>query len=161
MAPELIGKWLVRCYDDGLVERFMIDEVEAYRGTEDLASHASRGRTTRTDIMFREGGFVYAYLIYGMYWMFNIVAGEIEEPQAALIRGVSNYDGPGKLTRRLKIDRGFYGEDLTCSERLWLEEGPFEGVIKSTPRIGIDYAGEHFKNVPWRFVLENRDIFGS
>ena len=69
VAPELLGKILVRKFQDGLAKKYKITEVEAYRGIEDLACHASKGRTARTEVMFSEGGTVYVYLIYGMYWM--------------------------------------------------------------------------------------------
>ncbi|MEN8123441.1 MAG: DNA-3-methyladenine glycosylase, partial [Bacteroidota bacterium] len=82
VAPELPGRTLVRRYDDNSVQRFIITEVEAYRGTEDLACHASKGNTPRTEVIFREGGLVYVYLIYGMYWMFNIVTGEKNDASA-------------------------------------------------------------------------------
>src|SRR5512145_53559 len=81
VAPELVGKVLVRSFENGLVERFIITEVEAYRGAEDLACHASKGRTPRTEVMYHHGGLVYVYLIYGMYWMLNFVTGEPNNPQ--------------------------------------------------------------------------------
>ena len=102
-------------------------EVEAYRGSEDRACHASKGRTPRTEIMYHEGGRLYVYLIYGMYWMLNVVTGGENDPQAVLIRGVENFPGPGKLTRSFGIDRTFYGEDLTISERIWFEESGLSG----------------------------------
>jgi len=157
VAPDLIGKILVRKFDDGSINKFLITEVEAYRGQEDLACHASKGRTPRTEIMYHEGGKIYVYLIYGMYWMLNFVTAKKDTPQAVLIRGVEGYDGPGKLTRNLHIDKSFYGEDLISSKRLWLEtaERLPKSKILTTPRIGIDYAGEIYKNKPWRFVLES------
>ena len=75
VAPDLIGKILVRSFENGIAERFIITEVEAYRGAEDMACHASKGRTARTDVMYHQGGLVYVYLIYGMYWMLNFVTG--------------------------------------------------------------------------------------
>ena len=102
---------------DGSVSRYMITEVEAYRGIEDLACHASKGRTLRTEIMFQEGGCLYMYFIYGMYWMLNIVTGGKDDPQAVLIRGVEGYSGPGRLTKSLGIDKSYYGEDITVSEQ--------------------------------------------
>ncbi|HET7732687.1 MAG TPA: DNA-3-methyladenine glycosylase, partial [Paludibacter sp.] len=93
MAPQLLGKILVRQYEDGRIERYRINETEAYCGIEDLASHASKGRTSRTDVMFEQGGTVYVYLIYGMYWMLNIVAGKEHTPEAVLIRGVEGVVG--------------------------------------------------------------------
>lgn len=82
VAPDLLGKIIVRKFDNYAIQQFKITEVEAYRGMEDLACHAAKGRTNRTEIMFREGGLVYVYLIYGMYWMLNIVTGFENEPAA-------------------------------------------------------------------------------
>ena len=73
VAPALLGHYLVRRYADGTMGRFLITETEAYRGKEDRACHAARGRTRRTEVMFGEGGHVYMYFIYGMYWMLNMV----------------------------------------------------------------------------------------
>lgn len=132
----------------------MITETEAYRGEEDKACHASRGRTPRTEVMFREGGLVYMYLIYGMYWMLNVVTSVENVPQAVLIRGIREASGPGRLTRLLQLDRGFYGEDLVTSDRLWVEGDPGMAACESTSRIGIDYAGDPWKDLPWRFLLK-------
>lgn len=150
VAPELIGKILVVKTRN---RQFMITETEAYRGTEDLACHASRGRTTRTSIMFGQGGSLYVYFVYGMYWMLNIVTGEKDNPQAVLIRGVEGFDGPGKLTRELGINRSFYGEDLTISNRIWVEDRNINPVLGSGPRIGVEYAGALWKNKPWRYYV--------
>ena len=133
---------------------FFLTEVEAYRGAEDLACHASKGRTPRTDIMFQEGGRIYVYLIYGMYWMLNFVTEKEGVPQAVLIRGIEGIEGPGKLTKALNIDKSFYGENMFTSDRLWIEDGMVDVKYKTTPRIGIDYAGEIWKNKPWRYILE-------
>jgi DNA-3-methyladenine glycosylase len=151
VAPDLIGKSMVLRLPGGTIGRFPVTEVEAYRGAEDKACHACRGRTPRTEIMFHEGGRLYVYLIYGMYWMLNIVTGKENDPQAVLIRGVENYSGPGKLTKSFGIDRAFYGEDLVLSERIWVEDAGVFPVIKTGTRIGIDYAGEYWKSRPWRY----------
>ncbi len=66
VAPDLLGKTLVRKFDENKIIRSRITEAEAYRGKEDQACHASRGRTARTEIMFHRGGFIYVYLINGM-----------------------------------------------------------------------------------------------
>ena len=153
VAPELPGKYMVVRMNDGSLGRFRVTEVEAYRGTEDKACHAFKGRTARTEIMFHEGGRLYVYLIYGMFWMLNIVTGEKDFPQAVLIRGVENYSGPGKLTKSLGIDKSFYGEDLVLSPRIWFEDPGLVHIVKSGPRIGIEYAGEYWKAKPWRFFL--------
>jgi DNA-3-methyladenine glycosylase len=153
VAPELPGKNLVIRFNIGPFERFMVTEVEAYRGTEDMACHACKGRTARTEIMFHEGGRLYIYFIYGMYWMLNIVTGGENIPQAVLIRGVKGYPGPGLLTKSLGIDKSFYGEDLILSERIWFEDPGLTFEVKNSPRIGIDYAGEFWKSRPWRYYI--------
>ena len=154
VAPALPGKTLARCYDDGTIRKFMITEVEAYNGMEDLACHASKGRTARTEVMFQNGGLVYVYLIYGMYWMLNIVTGFENEPTAILIRGLEGISGPGRVGKALHLDKSFYGEDLTTSKRIWLEDSDRRPDYITTPRIGIDYAGEPWVSKPWRFVLK-------
>lgn len=154
IAPALIGKTLVRRFPDGSISKFTITETEAYRGEEDLACHASKGRTNRTEIMYHEGGHIYVYLIYGMYWMLNFVTGEKDIPQAVLIRGLEGIYGPGRLTKHLHIDKSFYGENLCSSERLYVTEGMADARIAESTRIGIDYAGDIWKNKLWRFTLD-------
>ena len=149
VAPELLGKILVCKVDDEFL-RYRITETEAYRGVEDLACHVSKGRTARTEAMYHKGGVVYVYLIYGMYWMLNIVTGNENEPQAVLIRGLEGIYGPGRLTRKLQIDKSFYNEDVTVSPRIWIEDDGFVPQYKTGKRIGIDYAGE-WKDKLWRF----------
>ena len=152
VAPDLLGKTLVRRFDDGHFFTSRITEVEAYRGEEDKACHASRGRTSRTEIMYHAGGPVYVYLIYGMYWMLNFVTGDRNMPQAVLIRGLRDISGPGRITRRLEIGSDFYGEDLAGSDRLWVEDHGQQVTVETGPRIGIDYAGEPWNRLPWRFM---------
>lgn len=152
VAPELVGKILVRRFDDGIEHRCRILETEAYRGEEDLACHARKGRTQRTEVMYHNGGKVYVYLIYGMYQMLNFVTSVENDPQAVLIRGVEGFIGPGKVTRHLQIDKTFYGEELYTSERLWVEDDGLLPVLKTAPRVGIDYAGD-WKDKLWRFIL--------
>jgi len=151
VAPDLIGKYIVRQVE-GVQTAYRIVETEAYRGEEDLACHASRGRTPRTDVMYRSGGLVYVYLIYGMYQMLNFVTAHENEPQAVLIRGVEGVVGPGRVTKLLQIDKSFYAEDLSTSTRLWVEDrGEPAPKIKTGKRVGIDYAGA-WKNKLWRFT---------
>lgn len=152
VAPDLLGKNLVR-KTGRFPERFEITEVEAYRGEEDEACHARFGLTKRNRVMYETGGLVYVYLVYGMYWMLNIVTGQAGVPQAVLIRGIRGSSGPGKLTRTLGINGSFYGEDLTKSDSLWLEDRQKRCFFRQTPRIGIDYAAEPWKSMPWRFVV--------
>jgi DNA-3-methyladenine glycosylase len=155
VAPNLLGKYLA-INTDKIQNRYKILEVEAYRGEEDTACHASKGKTKRNDIMYNNGGHLYVYLVYGMYWMLNIVTGLWGDPQAVLIRGIKGFDGPGKLTRGLCIDKSFYGENLLISNRIWIEDHNESTEYITKKRIGIDYAGEYWKNKPWRFIVNNK-----
>ncbi len=156
VAPDLLGKIMVRQYAGGRIECFVISEVEAYRGEEDMACHACKGRTSRTEIMYHTGGTVYVYLIYGMYWLLNVVCETEGIPQAVLVRGVKGLNGPGRVGRKLELDKTFYGEDLCLSQRLWIEDAPCHNkVIKHSPRIGIDYAPDEWRLKPWRYFLED------
>lgn len=154
LAQDLLGKHLVRDFGNGKILRSPIVETEAYLGTEDLASHASKGRTPRTEIMFVKGGYIYAYLIYGVHWLLNIVTGPADHPQAVLIRGVEGIIGPGRVGKTIQLDHSFYGEDLGNSPRIWIEDHNMAGEIVASPRIGVDYAGELWKNKLWRFELK-------
>ena len=154
VAPDLLGKTLCRRTGEGTVQRYTISETEAYCGEEDRACHASRGMTPRTSVMYEKGGMLYMYLIYGMYWMMNIVTGSREEPQAVLIRGLLDVSGPGRLTRSLALDGSFNGEDLQSSERIWIIDEGARVDFSTSPRVGIDYAGAHWKMKPWRYVIK-------
>ncbi len=154
VAPDLLGKVLVRRYDCNEEEKFVITETEAYRGEEDLACHAAKGRTKRTDVLYEAGGVVYIYLIYGMYWLLNIVAGKRSEPQGVLVRGIHGVKGPGRVGRRLELDKSFYGENLEKSRRLWIADNSRGKIlVRKSRRIGVDYAGEWAKK-PWRFFFD-------
>jgi DNA-3-methyladenine glycosylase len=154
ICPDLLCKYLVRKFDDGRIIRNKITEIEAYRGEEDLACHASKGRTTRTEVMYHKGGVVYVYLVYGMYWMLNLVTGPENQPQAILIRSVEGCTGPGRVSKLLKLDNSFYGENLEYSGRLWIEDNVVKVNFNTSKRIGIDYAGEVWKNKNWRFTVK-------
>ena len=154
VAPELLGKILVRRLDDGTELRGVIVETEAYFGEEDKACHASKGRTARTEVMYDAGGKVYVYFIYGMYWLLNVVTGFKGHPQAVLIRGVDKVLGPGRVGKWLQLDRSFYGEDVTLSQRLWIENSEVLVEYNTTPRIGVEYAGEEWSLKPWRFIAK-------
>lgn len=157
LARELIGMILVRRFR-GRTFCARIVETEAYVGPHDKACHAYKGRTRRTEVMFGPGGCAYVYLIYGMYDMFNIVAGELDDPQAVLIRGALPLDGwradlagPGRLARALKITRAHNGLDLTGQKLFLKGDAARRPRIATTPRIGIDYA-EEWKDAPLRFI---------
>jgi len=186
VARDLLGKFLIRIIArphrqaklGGQSKKkiiALITETEAYHGPKDLASHASRGRTKRTEVMFGLAGRAYVYLIYGMYYCFNIVTGKENFPAAVLIRGVEiinnlkpkTYNqlisGPGKVCRELKIDRSLNKENLLKSKKLFVVEDkkllkkyyPQGFKIKIGKRVGVDYAGE-YRNKPWRFILSCR-----
>ncbi|GAC1413380.1 MAG: DNA-3-methyladenine glycosylase [Candidatus Doudnabacteria bacterium] len=160
VAKELLGKYLVRVIDGKKIYA-KITETEAYIGEEDLASHARFGKTKRNEVMYGPPGVWYVYLIYGMYWMLNVITEEHSRPAAVLIRAVvfdngTILNGPGKLTRYLKINKDFNLLKVSGSD-LYLED---KGVklaartIKKTARIGVDYAGE-YKVKPWRFIIQD------
>jgi DNA-3-methyladenine glycosylase len=151
VAPGLLGK-ILACRVGAEWLRYRITETEAYRGASDFACHASKGRTPRTEAMFHTGGVIYIYYIYGMYWMFNVVTGEENQPQAALVRGLEGIYGPGRLTRSLHIDKSFYDEDLTLSPRIRIEDDGCRPAYATGKRIGVNYAGE-WKDKPWRFFV--------
>ncbi|HUS65673.1 MAG TPA: DNA-3-methyladenine glycosylase [Kofleriaceae bacterium] len=153
VAEDLIGKWLVHGPLSG-----RIVETEAYIGVEDQACHARFGQTKRARILFGPPGRAYVFLIYGMYDCFNVVAEAKGRPAAVLIRalepgpGVENKtDGPGKLCRALAITRAHNDRDLTRGDLHLEDRNSPRGHIVTTPRIGVDYAGEWAAR-PWRFV---------
>lgn len=160
VARELLGCFLTRRVGRRTV-RARIVETEAYHGEDDLACHASRGRTPRTEVMYGAAGHAYVYLIYGMYHCLNVVTGPHDFPSAVLVRAVTvvdtpakETDGPGKLCRFLGIDRTFNGADLTRRGKLSIELGTLEvdETVTASPRVGIDYA-KHCKDYPWRFRI--------
>jgi DNA-3-methyladenine glycosylase len=163
VARELIGKFLVRRVADGNEEgndeiAGLIHETEAYVGPHDLACHASKGCTARTQVMFGPAGFWYVYLIYGIHWMLNVVTDTEDYPSAVLIRGVGDWDGPGKLTKALAIDKKLNGRPASPTSGLWIEDRgyrPPRRLVQRTPRIGVDYSGD-WAAKPYRFLLSSQ-----
>jgi DNA-3-methyladenine glycosylase len=155
IARCLLGCVLVRRHADGRVTRHTILETEAYHGETDLACHASKGRTARTDVMYRPGGIWYVYLCYGIHEMLNLVTGPENFPAAVLIRGLADAPGPGRLTRKLQIGRALNGRPVSPASGLWLEPGETvpTSAIRATARIGVDYAGAEWAAKPWRFTF--------
>ena len=154
VAKELLGTFLV--YKKGIETiEAMITEVEAYVGPKDKASHASRGRTPRTEVMFGKPGRWYVYLIYGMYFCLNIVTEKENYPAAILIRSVEGVKGPGRVCKFFNIDKSFNASLARKKTGLWIED---RGVIikprsiKRGTRIGVDYAGR-WKDKKWRFFI--------
>lgn len=175
VAKQLLGKFLVRRHPDGNTVGRIV-ETEAYVGPQDLACHASKGRTARTEVMFGPPGHAYVYFIYGFYNMLNLVTEAKDYPSAVLIRAVepvsgvelmksrreldalrSLASGPGKLCQAFAIDRSLNGADL-CGNVLFVEDHG-EGVPKfiATPRIGVDYAGK-WKTKPYRFLIRGNQF---
>ena len=135
--------------------RARVVETEAYVGVHDLACHAAKGRTKRTEVMFGPPGHAYVYLIYGMYDLLNVVTGGEGDAEAVLIRAAEpltellKTDGPGKLTRALGITRAHNRHDLLSPPLTFTEGVPPETVVTTT-RVGVDYAGI-WKDAPLRF----------
>ncbi|MBR6069552.1 MAG: DNA-3-methyladenine glycosylase [Ruminococcus sp.] len=157
VAPDLVGKVLVRRLPDGSELRERIAETEAYRGEEDKGCHASKGRTPRTELLFGESGRIYVYLCYGMHWLMNVITGEDGQPQGVLIRAGELHDGPAKLTKFLQVDGSFNGEPIDGNERIWIEDDGSRPRIRTAPRVGIDYAGDYWKSIEWRFIAEKEE----
>lgn len=175
MSRDLLGKLLVVPDENGRRVAGMIVETEAYLGEIDRAAHSFGGRrTARNEVTYAEGGHVYVFFIYGMYYQLNFVTGPAEIPHVALIRGIEPVEGielmrerrgpmpdknltsgPGKLTIAFAIDRSFNGEEL-IGDRIWLEDYKTftADEIAIGKRIGIDYAGEDAEK-PWRFWVKN------
>jgi len=153
VASELVGKYLVM-KDSGRNIALMITESEAYDGESDLANHASRGRTKRTEVMYDVPGHFYVYLCYGMYWLLNVVTGAKDYPAAVLIRGLEGWPGPGKLTKALGIDQRFHSLPATTKTGLWFEDrGVRPAKILTLPRVGVSYAGPVWSKKKYRFKL--------
>jgi DNA-3-methyladenine glycosylase len=175
VAKLLLGKFLVHRHAEGtLVGRIV--ETEAYVGPQDLACHASKGRTNRTDVMFGAAGHAYVYFIYGFYNMLNLVTEAKDFPAAVLIRAVEPVrgieqmkqnrktdllhnlaSGPGKLCQAFAIDRSLNGADV-CGKSLYLEDrGEPMPKFTAMPRIGVDYAGK-WKDKPLRFIVRDSEF---
>jgi DNA-3-methyladenine glycosylase len=160
VARSLLGKYLVRKHGTRRMAGQIV-EVEAYVGPHDLACHASKGRTLRTDVLFGPPGISYVYLIYGMYHCLNVVTEKAGFPAAVLIRAAEIQgeliDGPGRLCRAFSIDRSLNRIDMTAGRHLWFEDRGTKvprGKIRAFPRIGVDYAGE-WASKPYRFRVTN------
>lgn len=157
LAPALLGSIMVR-RAGGQVRRARLIEIEAYLGPKDLAAHSSKGRTARTEVMFGPPGHAYVYFIYGMHFMFNIVAGMEGEAQALLVRGAEPLDGwdvdlsgPGRLARAFGIVRADNGLDLVGDDIHLVADPAYRPRIVRRKRVGVDYA-RHWKDRLLRFI---------
>lgn len=173
IARGLIGKVLVSQWE-GERTSGRIVETEAYAGSIDRASHAYRGRTPRTEVMFEEGGRAYVYLCYGIHQMFNIATGPANTPHAVLVRAVEPLEGipvmlrrtgkplpdhsltrgPGNVGKAFGFHTSQTGTLLKGPGLYIADDGfvPAPDAIGVSPRIGVDYAGEHAR-WPYRFFL--------
>ena len=153
VAKELLGKLL--CIEDARgILKYRITETELYSGEGDSACHAHKGKTPRSQVLYREGGTLYIYLCYGIHNLMNIVTGKEGYPEAVLLRGIEGYGGPGKLTRALGITRELNDRPLEDIPHLWIEDDGYQGDMEATPRIGISYADPEDQQKLWRFVLK-------
>jgi len=171
VSRDLLGKLLVRVYNQKVLVGKIV-ETEAYRGKDDPASHAYRGKTPRNSIMFGKPGVAYIYIIYGMYHCLNVIAEPEGEAAGVLIRAIEPLkginlmkqlrgtnkiknltNGPGKLTKAFAIDKSFNGMDLTQKNILFIaypnQKEAFE--IVETQRIGIKVGLDKM----WRFYIRN------
>jgi DNA-3-methyladenine glycosylase len=164
-APLLIGCVLTSTVGGSTI-RARVTEVEAYKGSDDPASHAFRGRTKRNGSMFERAGTLYVYRSYGIHLCANVSVGPEGTGWAVLFRaagildgeGVARSrrgradhltDGPGKLTQALGIRAEHDGVDLLSStSEVRLESGAPSQVVVATPRVGISQAQDRL----WRFV---------
>ena len=151
VAPELVGKTLVSSLPGAQERRLVITETEVYRGVEDSACHAHRGRTKRTEMLYRPGGAVYVYLCYGIHWLLNVITGPEDFPQGVLIRACEGFEGPGKLTKYLGITGAQNGIDICSSPLLRIEDEGRKVNIITDKRVGIAYAEKADRERLWRF----------
>lgn len=164
VATELLGTIMVRRVGR-VVRRARIVETEAYLGPKDLASHASKGRTQRNEVMFGPPGRAYVYFIYGMHWMFNITTGPADGAHALLIRAAEPLEGwevdlcgPGRLAKAFGITRADNGMDLAGEDIHFIVDDPaYRARILKTKRVGIDYA-RHWKDRRLRFIDRNNSV---
>jgi DNA-3-methyladenine glycosylase len=162
VARDLLGQLLVH-RTGGQTRAARIVETEAYVGEHDLACHACRGRTARTEVLYGPPGRAYVYFVYGMHWCFNVVTGEEGVASAVLVRGVEAWagirwdvrtDGPGRLTQALGIGRAQNRADLTASSLAILQgPAPARRSVRRGPRVGVGYAGA-WAGRPYRFWVE-------
>lgn len=169
-AVRLLGAHLTHTTEEGSVT-LRLTEVEAYAGPDDPASHAFRGPTARTQVMFGPAGHLYVYRSHGLHWCANVVTGVDGVASAVLLRAGSVVDGrelvrarrgprvperdltrgPGRLCQALGIDASVAGADLlgAASVRLELRPQVPADQVCSGPRVGVSRAAER----PWRFWI--------
>ena len=177
VAPELLG-----CHISHAGVTVRLTEVEAYDGSNDPGSHAFRGPTARTQVMFGEPGGLYVYFTYGMHWCANLVCGAVGAASAVLLRagevveglgvartrrpGALDRDlarGPARLAMTLALGRDQNGIDVGATDSAVVVRAAMRGsslsgssgaVVRSGPRVGVSGPGGDVAAYPWRFWLE-------
>ncbi len=153
VAPDLIGKVLVSKIN-GYEMRVRISETEVYRGEEDTACHAHKGRTKRTEVLYGKSGIIYVYLCYGMHWLMNVITGEEGQPQGVLFRAGEGFNGPAKLTKALGVTGKQNLQSIVDNAEIWIEDDGTKYDYTTDTRVGITYATKEFRNKQWRFILK-------
>lgn len=174
IAKDLLGKYIITKFDQQTTVGRIV-ETEAYAGIVDKASHAyNNRRTARTEVMFGPAGVSYVYLCYGIHHLFNVVCNVKDKPDAVLIRGIEPVEGinvmlrrfnkekadssigrgPGNVSKALGISTKHTGLQLQ-SRHIWLAEDNVSTSfnVLTSPRIGVDYAGDHALWL-YRFFIE-------
>ncbi|MBD0331977.1 MAG: DNA-3-methyladenine glycosylase [Chitinophagaceae bacterium] len=182
ITRELLGKILVTNWNDEFTSGRIV-EAEAYEGPHDRASHASKGKTKRTEVIFGEGGRAYVYLCYGIHQMFNIVTNKTDAPHAILIRAVEPLKGIDIMLRRTgkqvvdetltrgpgNVGKAFGFHTSQCgvslvSNELYIADDNYKvpkNKVGVSPRIGVDYAGDH-AHWHYRFFIKgNKYVSGK
>jgi DNA-3-methyladenine glycosylase len=177
VAPELLG-----CHVSHAGVTVRLTEVEAYDGSNDPGSHAFRGPTARTQVMFGEPGRLYVYFTYGMHWCANVVCGSVGAASAVLLRagevveglevaesrraGVIRRDlarGPARLAMTLALGREQNGLDISANDSALVVRAAIDGpsssgssgaVVRTGPRVGVRGPGGDVTTYPWRFWLD-------
>jgi DNA-3-methyladenine glycosylase len=159
LAKALLSVIMVRKVGR-VIRRARIIETEAYIGSHDLASHASKGRTKRTAVMFGPPGRAYVYFIYGMHQMLNVVSLPPREGDAGavLLRAAEPLDGweadltgPGRLARAFSITATDNGQPVTGDDLHFVADPDYTPRIRRTKRVGVEYA-RHWQHRLLRFI---------
>jgi DNA-3-methyladenine glycosylase len=172
LAPLLLNKLLVTRTDDGVRLAARLVEVEAYCGSEDPGSHAYRGMTPRTEVMFGPPGHLYVYFTYGMHWCANVVATKDGDAAAVLLRAAAPVDGidvmrerrvkarrdrdllagPARLCQAFGITKVDNGNDLVRGRLRIVDDGvapPAAPGVSTRIGLAVGRGDDH----PWRFFV--------
>lgn len=179
VAQALLGQRIVHIVNGQRISGYLL-ETEAYDSESDGACHARSGKTARNAPLYGPPGLAYVYFTYGIHWLLNVVARPENEPAGVLFRAIypiegldiiranragqkrKNWcNGPAKLTRALAVD----GEQnlsplYDSNSHLHIEPGILvpDHLVRTGPRIGVDYAPEPWKSIEWRFFVDEKDF---